>query len=64
MNYQDPEFPYDVLSEDVLDEVDTISIEELEGAEQDQLSTAGIDGLTAVDTFLNLQGDKTFVTDL
>lgn len=51
-------------SDDVMDQSDTTSLSEIEEAEQDQLSTAGIDDLTAVDTFLNMQGDTTFVTDL
>lgn len=51
-------------SDDVMDQSDTVSLSEIEETEQDQLSTAGVDDLTAVDTFLTMQGDTTFVTDL
>lgn len=63
MNYQDPDF-HDVLSEDALDQLDTVGLHEIEEIEPDQLAIAGVDHLTATDTFLNMQGDRTFVTDL
>jgi len=51
--------------EDVLDQPETISIEELgEIIGNDQMTTAGVDDLTPVDTFLEMQGDTTYVTEI
>lgn len=50
--------------EDVLNQDDTISIEELEADEQSEMSRAGLDDLTPVDTFLNLNGESRFITEI
>jgi len=50
---------------DVLDQPDTISIEELgETIGNDPMTIAGVDELTPVDTFLEMQGDTTYVTKI
>jgi len=49
---------------DVMDEHDTISIEELREEDYDQLSLAGVDDATPVDTFLDMQGRTSYVTEL
>jgi hypothetical protein len=49
-------------STDVLDQADTFSLELLREGEPDAQELAGIDDLTPVDTFINLNGDKAYVT--
>lgn len=51
-------------AEDVLNQEDTVSLEELEDPAYDQMSRAGIDEQTATDTFLNMNGETRYVTDL
>lgn len=41
-----------------------ISLDELEPVEQDQMNLAGIDPLTPVDGFLQMQGRTAFVTEI
>jgi hypothetical protein len=50
--------------EDVLNRPDTISLEELETTEQSQMDRAGIMNETAADTFIGLNGDKIYVTEI
>ncbi len=55
------------LSEDVLDQLDTMSLEELADEWDADLlvnltTAAGIDDLTPVDTFIHMQGDTSFVS--
>lgn len=50
--------------EDVLNQHDTISLSELDEFEHDEMTIAGIDELTPVDTFLDMQGDRTYVTTI
>ena len=49
---------------DVLNRPDTISLEELETTEQSQMDRAGIMNETAADTFIGLNGDKIYVTEI
>lgn len=51
-------------SEDVLDQADTVYLNDLEVDEPSELARAGVDDLTPVDTFLAMQGDRTYVTHL
>lgn len=50
--------------EDVYDQDDNISLDELEPNEQSQMERAGVDPLTPVDGFINMNGDKTFITEI
>lgn len=52
------------LSWDILDQEDTVSLEELEDTEQSQMDRAGLDDLTPVDTFINMNGESRFVTEI
>lgn len=49
--------------EDVYDLDETVSLEELEPYEQSQMERAGIDPLTPVDGFINMNGDTAFITE-
>lgn len=49
---------------DVLNRPDTISLEELETPEQSQMDRAGIMNATSVDTFIGLNGDTAYVTEI
>ena len=49
--------------EDVYDQDDNISLEELEPYEQSQMERAGVDPLTPVDGFISMNGDKAFITE-
>lgn len=53
-----------VNGEDVMDETDTISIEELREDDYDQLSLAGVSEGTPVDKFLAMQGNTSYVSEL
>jgi hypothetical protein len=48
--------------EDVLNQRDTISIEELRDHELTAQELAGIDDLTPTDTFMKINGDTAYVT--
>lgn len=49
--------------EDVYDLGETVSLEELEPYEQSQMGRAGVDPLTPVDGFINMNGDTAFITE-
>jgi len=59
-----PDLPWSLFSEDVLDQDDTISISEITDNDQTSFERAGFAERTAVDTFLNMNGDACFVTDI
>lgn len=65
----DPELWYmltdeQILSyEDVYDQDDNISLDELEPYEQSQMERAGVDPLTPVDGYINMNGDTAFITE-
>lgn len=56
--------PDDLYDEDVMAQADTISIEELEPREKSQMEVAGLDDLTPVDTFIQMNGDARYVTEM
>ena len=61
------EYIGDMLRPDALDQHDNITLDELleaEGLDNDPMRTAGVDALTPVDTFLDLQGLTSFITEL
>lgn len=60
------DFEYDAsgLSWDILDQEDTLSLEDLEDIPQTEMERAGIDDLTPADTFLNMNGDSRFITEI
>jgi hypothetical protein len=49
--------------EDVYDQNDLISLDELEPYEQSQMERAGVDPMTPVDGFINMNGDTAFITE-
>lgn len=54
-----------LTSEDALDQEDTISLEDLrEEDEVDQMRKAGVHEGTPVDTFINMNGDTAYVTEI
>ena len=59
-----PWTPWSIFSEDVLDQDDTISISEITDNDQTSFERAGFAERTRVDTFLNMNGDTFFVTDI
>lgn len=51
-------------AEDVLNQEDTISLEDLEADEHSEFSAAGFDEQTPVDTFIRMNGDNRYVTEI
>lgn len=49
---------------DIYDAYDRLSLQDYEPQPLSQRSIAGIDDLTPVDTFLSMQGDTTYVTEV
>lgn len=58
------EIDMDAFEEDALNRDDTVSLDELEAHEPSQMSKAGIDDMTPVDTFIKMNGSNAYVTEL